>query len=501
MPNAKAGHPRARYAARMIALVLFPFALAADPSKLTAVDVALAEPPAEAARWLGATAAVAEGLHEELAERALDGGPARLDVTVASIECRVRQASDCTVTARFVLSGDPAHTLDRTVTTRASAAGPDAARFASRSALRSALITVLDEGPFDSLPPGAVRDAPPTWTGPLTVAACAPATLVLPRDLPVIMSATGTVRHARGNGSGVVVSPDGYVLTAAHVVTAAQGGPVTLRLADGVDRPATIVRLDAYQDVALLKVTSEVPMACASPAVSGTQLLGLEVFAVGSPLRDELSGTVSKGIVSGNRTIEDRAYVQTDAPVNPGNSGGPLVDLSGHVVGILVAKVIQGEGIGFAVPVDRAVTRLELVFGPASDPTPSPGLRGRGGGSTRALAPASPPTAATPPAGAPTQTPTVVVEMPVPGDTHANVRYGLGVGAAVGITTGATLIGTTWLLHVMNFGEPPTPANVAVNTVGWGLLIGGAGCGVGALLLEDTGLRIGPGYLGVEGRF
>jgi S1-C subfamily serine protease len=101
-----------------------------------------------------------------------------------------------------------------------------------------------------------------------------------------------------------------------------------------------------------------VPVARVAPEV------GIEVFAIGSPLGSGLEFSVSKGIVSGARRVDDMRFLQTDASVNPGNSGGPLLDLAGEVVAIISWKIAaQGlEGLGFGVPVDAVVERLKIVM-------------------------------------------------------------------------------------------------------------------------------------------
>jgi S1-C subfamily serine protease len=155
-----------------------------------------------------------------------------------------------------------------------------------------------------------------------------------------------------GAGSGVILAPDGYVLTNDHVVRGARSLGVTLE--GGAHLDATLVGGDSATDLALLRASGTgLPIA---PLGSSEALrVGQLVIAIGNPLG--FSSTVSTGVVSAlgralrsreGRLIED--VVQHTAPLNPGNSGGPLVDSRGHVVGINTAIIAQAQGLGFAIP-------------------------------------------------------------------------------------------------------------------------------------------------------
>jgi serine protease Do len=157
----------------------------------------------------------------------------------------------------------------------------------------------------------------------------------------------------RGEGSGFVVDPDGYILTNQHVVAAPER--IRVRLADKRELPATLVGADRSTDLALLKVEARgLPSV---PLGDSDQLrVGEWVCAIGNPYRFDHSVTV--GVVSSKgRKIYDLSfdsYIQTDAAINPGNSGGPLINAAGEAVGINSAVSIQGQGIGFAVPINVA---------------------------------------------------------------------------------------------------------------------------------------------------
>jgi S1-C subfamily serine protease len=165
------------------------------------------------------------------------------------------------------------------------------------------------------------------------------------------------VEHGRGQGSGIVISGDGYVVTNAHVVQG-RTGVLNVRLTGGDELKAEVVGEDRASDLAVLRVNAwNLP----SLALDETRRLrvGQLVVAIGNPLRFERS--VSLGVVSaiertlpgpGRRPFE--GLVQTDAAINPGNSGGPLLDARGSVVGINTAVIPYANGLGFAIPAHTA---------------------------------------------------------------------------------------------------------------------------------------------------
>jgi S1-C subfamily serine protease len=162
-------------------------------------------------------------------------------------------------------------------------------------------------------------------------------------------------RARGGAGSGVVVTPDGYILTNEHVVQRAQ--TVRVAFVDGRSVPAAVVGRDPATDLAVLRAhTAGLPHA---QLLSAAPRVGQLVVAVGNPLGFE--STVSAGVVSAlGRSLRSRhgrlieGIVQHTAALNPGNSGGPLVDSRGGVVGINTAIIAQAQGIGFAVPATTA---------------------------------------------------------------------------------------------------------------------------------------------------
>jgi serine protease Do len=165
-----------------------------------------------------------------------------------------------------------------------------------------------------------------------------------------------------GVGSGFIVRADGLILTNNHVVAGAPSLEVTLD--DTSRRAATVVATDATHDLALVKIEAGglVPITLGD---SNSVRVGELAIAIGSPL-GTFSDSVTRGIVSGvNRTITvgDQTtrntenltgLIQTDAAVNPGNSGGPLLDVGGSVIGIITASASNSEGVGFAIPINQA---------------------------------------------------------------------------------------------------------------------------------------------------
>src|SRR6185503_2436107 len=170
----------------------------------------------------------------------------------------------------------------------------------------------------------------------------------------------------QGSGSGFIVSADGYILTNNHVVEGAE--QVTVRLLDRREFKAKVVGTDPNTDVAVVKIDAKnlPPVALGN---SDDARVGEWVLAIGNPLGEGLTFTVTSGIVSakgralnglpgrGQGSIQD--FIQTDAAINPGNSGGPLISLRGEVIGINTAIASQSggnEGIGFAIPIDMAMS-------------------------------------------------------------------------------------------------------------------------------------------------
>jgi serine protease Do len=159
-------------------------------------------------------------------------------------------------------------------------------------------------------------------------------------------------RTQKGMGSGVIISQDGYVLTNNHVVDGAK--EVVITLADHKEYKGRIVGSDPQTDVAVLKIDANESFPVSSMGNSDDLKVGDWVVAIGNPFG--LDHTVTAGIVSAKgRVIGAGPYdnfIQTDASINPGNSGGPLLNMRGEVIGLNTAIIAQGQGIGFAIPVN-----------------------------------------------------------------------------------------------------------------------------------------------------
>jgi len=185
-----------------------------------------------------------------------------------------------------------------------------------------------------------------------------------------ISEAVGSVASifvGQGFGTGVLISADGYMLTDQHVVGTATR--VRVRWSDGFETTGEVLRSDKRRDVALVKTEphGRQPLAIhrATPAIGAT------VFAIGTPLDPKLQSTVTKGIVSANRIVDGFSFIQSDVAVNHGNSGGPLLDESGAIIG-LTDWGFQPEGDNshnFFVPVGDALDFLAIK--PAREAAPA----------------------------------------------------------------------------------------------------------------------------------
>ena len=177
-------------------------------------------------------------------------------------------------------------------------------------------------------------------------------------------------QETEGMGSGFIINNDGYILTNYHVIDGAK--EVTVTLSDGQEVTASVVNYDSDQDVAMIKINQDIEV----PGVvelgdSDALQPGEEVLAIGNPLSKELSSTLTKGIVSAlNRSIETETgvstnLIQTDTAINSGNSGGPLINTKGEVIGINTLKASDGaEGIGFAIPINDVKEKIDSLSKP-----------------------------------------------------------------------------------------------------------------------------------------
>ena len=172
-----------------------------------------------------------------------------------------------------------------------------------------------------------------------------------------LRQAVATITHDNITGSGFYVA-DGYLLTNRHVVGSTHY--VKVKLASGRSLVGEVVREDARRDVALVKTepAGVLPLhvSMAEPPV------GEDVFAIGSPLGQELAGTFTRGVMSGTREVNGLEFLQSDVAVNPGNSGGPLLDGASTVIGMAVLKIDKAAGLSFFIPIREAANSLQLIF-------------------------------------------------------------------------------------------------------------------------------------------
>ncbi|XVF41889.1 hypothetical protein PTKIN_Ptkin01aG0316600 [Pterospermum kingtungense] len=172
-------------------------------------------------------------------------------------------------------------------------------------------------------------------------------------------------------GSGTIIDADGTILTCAHVVVDFQGrqvtskGKVDVTLQDGRTFVGTVMNADLHSDIAIVKIKSKTPLLAAKLGSSSKLRPGDWVIALGCPL--SLQNTVTVGIVSCvDRKSSDlglggmrREYLQTDCAINVGNSGGPLVNVDGEIIGVNTMKVLAATGLGFSVPIDSVTKIIE----------------------------------------------------------------------------------------------------------------------------------------------
>src|SRR3954447_15139278 len=211
----------------------------------------------------------------------------------------------------------------------------------------------------DAIPPEPAAE-PAGPEGPLD-AYSRIVTGIAERVLPSVASLTVRGPRGGGAGSGVVLTPDGFLVTSAHVVAGAVGGEASF--ADGTSTRFDVLGSDPLSDLAVLRARGDVPAPAELGDAAGLRV-GQLVVAVGNPLG--LVGSVTAGVVSALgrslptrsgstvRVVED--VVQTDAALNPGNSGGALADSAGRVVGINTA--VAGIGLGLAVPINAITRRI-----------------------------------------------------------------------------------------------------------------------------------------------
>jgi serine protease Do len=226
---------------------------------------------------------------------------------------------------------------------------------ASSSASSGSLIGGV-EGDGTNPSSGGITVQPHPTGGEMT------ATQVYKKMIQSVVGVQTTVQQSgTSEGTGIIASSDGYILTNAHVINYSKSDPVKVVLHDNKAYEAKVVGYDKTSDLAVLKINAAGLSPATFGSVDGMQV-GDRVIAIGNPGGLSFAGSLTGGYISAlDRSIEEHSdngmtYIQTDAAINPGNSGGPLVNLYGQVIGINSNKIVATgyEGMGFAIPISRA---------------------------------------------------------------------------------------------------------------------------------------------------
>lgn len=232
---------------------------------------------------------------------------------------------------------------------------------ATYEAIRTSFRRLLDEPRFIAFLNHPALQETPLPIRPYKIDAIAtmsqPLTLeqLVGRTIPSIVG----IRTSAGQGSGFLLDSSGLIVTNHHVVGSAFS--VKVKLYDGTTLNGRVLRRDAVSDAALVKLEGDINDVAGLPICHTDAVrVGQSVVAIGNPL--SLSNTVTQGIVSGFRRNPSRSLIQTDTAVNPGNSGGPLLNRDGTVIGIVTEKIVSEgvEGLGFALPIGEILRRLNV---------------------------------------------------------------------------------------------------------------------------------------------
>jgi serine protease Do len=234
---------------------------------------------------------------------------------------------------------------------------------ATYEAIRASFRQLLSEPRFIALLNYPAPKDSPIPTKSYTIEAIAstqqPLTLeeLVGRAIPSIVG----IRTPTGRGSGFLLDSSGLIMTNEHVVGSAFS--VKVKLYDGTTLNGRVLRRDAVSDAALVKLEGDISNIAGLPIChTDVVRVGQTVVAIGNPL--SLSNTVTQGIVSGFRRSPSRSLIQTDTAVNPGNSGGPLLNRDGTVIGIVTEKIVSEgiEGLSFALPIGEVLQRLNVAI-------------------------------------------------------------------------------------------------------------------------------------------
>ncbi len=213
---------------------------------------------------------------------------------------------------------------------------------------------------------GVIRDNIPTIIQLSTPKDALTIPQVVEKVSPSVVGISCVTTQGMVTGTGIILSEDGYIITNAHVVEGGSDFKVVLdKSLASETHGAQLIGADTQTDLAVLKI-EKTGLPAAEFGTSGEMVVGEAAIVIGNPLGFELAGSVTAGIVSAldrKLTVEDREMnlIQTDASINSGNSGGPLINAYGQVVGITSVKInsTYGEGLGFAIPIDDAMPIIE----------------------------------------------------------------------------------------------------------------------------------------------
>ena len=202
---------------------------------------------------------------------------------------------------------------------------------------------------------------------------CAENQLILNKPTDIVREASDAAvatvvvkRKDKGHGSGFFITNNGYLITNYHVIASKEAGKyedLTVLLKNGIELPARVVRVNKKADIAMLKVEYNSPKAFVVSNQKNFKLLQ-DIYAIGTPESIELGQSMSVGILSNERFVNNTSLLQLNMSVNSGNSGGPVFDRSGTLYGIVKSKLIgqNVEGICFAIPTYYIPEYMNIIF-------------------------------------------------------------------------------------------------------------------------------------------
>jgi serine protease Do len=287
--------------------------------------------------------------------------------TLTEFDCNDEQGTTCALAIEWELLHRATETVVYKMTARAEETefgrleGKKAAKTLLLGGLRSLLARRKFVEAFSGAAPSSSGAASPEFSAQ-ALKRCSDSAAKMPKESEKALGGTVLIKTKQGIGSGAMISPDGFILTAAHVV---DEDVVDVKLKSGGTAKARVLRVSKDKDVALLRLENWDKRAPCLPVSSGSPKTGEDVYVLGAPGGEELAFSLSRGIVSGMRTFKGTSFLQTDASINPGNSGGPIVNATGQVLAITSWKVAHEdmEGLGFGVPVSTALSALAIEFG------------------------------------------------------------------------------------------------------------------------------------------